>query len=173
MTIYRAALFAASVLVLLPSIAWSDEVGLLNTFNPGETARASEVNDNFEAVKTAVDDNDARIVILEDDLGTPGPQGQQGAQGVEGREGVPGPQGAQGGAGVQGVQGLEGLEGLTGPPGEQGPAGTDLSAEVAALEMQFADLQAQVTVFQTYLDSFCGDGVIEPGIETCDDGNRA
>jgi cysteine-rich repeat protein len=147
MTIYRAALFAASVLVLLPSIAWSDEVGLLIPFNPSETARASEVNDNFEAVKTAVDDNNARIVILEDDLGTPGPQGEQGAQG------------------------LDGLEGLTGPPGEQGPAGTDLAAEITELEVQLADLQAQVTFFQTYLDSLCGNGVVEPGIEGCDDGN--
>ena len=113
MTIYRAALFAASVLVLLPSIAWSDEVGLLNTFNPGETALASEVNDNFEAVKTAVDDNNARIVILEDDLGTPGPQGEQGEQGPQGTQGPPG----VGTAGTQGVQGDQGPQGIQGPPG--------------------------------------------------------
>ena len=94
MTIYRAALFAASVLVLLPSIAWSDEVGLLNTFNPGETARASEVNENFDAVKSAVDDNHARIVDLENAVGVPGPQGAEGPQGLEG------PQGEQGLPGV-------------------------------------------------------------------------
>lgn len=32
-----------------------------NTFQAGDTAKASEVNANFEAVKSAVDDNDERI----------------------------------------------------------------------------------------------------------------
>jgi cysteine-rich repeat protein len=43
-------------------------------------------------------------------------------------------------------------------------ATVDQSAEIAAL-------QAQVVSFQTYLASLCGNGEIEVGIETCDDGN--
>lgn len=41
-------------------------VGSLNTFSPGDVADANEVNANFDAIRTAVDDNDARI----DDLVT-------------------------------------------------------------------------------------------------------
>ena len=73
MTTHRAALFAASALFFLPSLAWSDTVGLLNTFNAGETARAAEVNDNFDAVKDAVDGNDGRVVDLENYVGVLGP----------------------------------------------------------------------------------------------------
>ena len=99
--IHRATLFAVTILVLLPSLAWSDTVGPLNTFNAGETARASEVNDNFDAVESAVDGNDTlitdhegRIVVLENDVGVPGPEGPQGVQGVQGAEGAEGPAGA-------------------------------------------------------------------------------
>ena len=60
-SIEKAALFAIVSVVLLPRLAWADTVGLLNTFNAGETARASEVNDNFDAVESAVDGNDALI----------------------------------------------------------------------------------------------------------------
>lgn len=42
------------------------EVSGLNTFSAGSPARASEVNANFDAVKTAVDDNHARLAALED-----------------------------------------------------------------------------------------------------------
>ena len=65
MTTHRAALFAASALFFLPSLASSDTVGLLNEFNAGETARAAEVNENFDAVESAVDDNDALIAANE------------------------------------------------------------------------------------------------------------
>ncbi|MBC2714107.1 MAG: hypothetical protein HGJ92_02245 [Desulfobacteraceae bacterium] len=40
---------------------WAGEVTGLTTFSSGTPAVASEVNDNFTAVKTAVDDNDAAI----------------------------------------------------------------------------------------------------------------
>ena len=93
MTTHRAALFAASALFFLPSLAWADTVGLLNEFNAGETARASEVNDNFDAVALAVDDNDARIVDLENDVGVPGPEGPEGPQGIQGLQSIQGPQG--------------------------------------------------------------------------------
>lgn len=87
---HKAAFFAVTVLILLPQRAWSDTVGILNTFYSGEKARASEVNDNFDAVVSAVDDNDARIVDLENDPGTPGPQGDQGPEGPQGEQGPPG-----------------------------------------------------------------------------------
>lgn len=44
----------------------ADEVVGLTTFTSGTPARAAEVNGNFQAVKTAVDDNDARIDALEE-----------------------------------------------------------------------------------------------------------
>ncbi len=46
-------------------VAWANTVTLPNTFTAGTTARAAEVNANFAAVKTAVDDNNARITVLE------------------------------------------------------------------------------------------------------------
>ena len=94
-SIHVAVWFATVGIVLLPRLAWSDTVGLLNEFNAGETARASEVNDNFDAVESAVDGNDAliaaleaRIVELENRAGIPGPQGPQGETGADGSAGV-------------------------------------------------------------------------------------
>src|SRR5258706_16338092 len=40
-------------------------VGPLTTFTSGTQAKASEVNGNFSAVKTAVDNNDSRLTALE------------------------------------------------------------------------------------------------------------
>src|SRR5881296_3886733 len=50
--------------------AWLGEgnagpVGPLTTFTAGTPAKASEVNGNFSAVKTAVDDNASRITTLQ------------------------------------------------------------------------------------------------------------
>lgn len=45
-------------------------VGELTTFTAGSAAKASEVNENFSAVKTAVDDNDARVAALEKAVAT-------------------------------------------------------------------------------------------------------
>ena len=44
---------------------YAGPVGPLTTFAAGTPAKASEVNGNFSAVSTAVDDNDARITLLE------------------------------------------------------------------------------------------------------------
>jgi hypothetical protein len=46
-------------------VAWAGSVTLPFNFTAGTTARASEVNANFAAVKTAVDDNNTRITALE------------------------------------------------------------------------------------------------------------
>ena len=56
----------AAALVLIPfSAAYAGDVSIPNTFQSGTTAVASEVNANFTAVKTAVDDNNSRIAQLE------------------------------------------------------------------------------------------------------------
>ena len=49
----------------LASIVWASDVTLPNTFQSGTPAVAAQVNDNFSAVKSAVDDNDGRIAALE------------------------------------------------------------------------------------------------------------
>ena len=46
----------APVLILLASVPVMAEVTIPNTFQAGQTARASEVNANFEALKTAVEE---------------------------------------------------------------------------------------------------------------------
>ncbi len=53
-------------LVLGPSAAFADTLAVPHTFTNGEVADANEVNANFDAVKTEVDDNDSRIDALLD-----------------------------------------------------------------------------------------------------------
>ena len=48
--------------------ATAAEVGALTSFSPGTTAKASEVNGNFSAIKTAVDANAADISVSIDDI---------------------------------------------------------------------------------------------------------
>jgi hypothetical protein len=62
------------LLVLLPSLAWGSSYTITNTFTGGTTAVASQVNANFTAAKTAIDDNDARLdAILATDTCTSAP----------------------------------------------------------------------------------------------------
>jgi hypothetical protein len=69
LTTRQTALMAAipSILILgvVAGLTLASEVTLPSTFTPGTVADANEVNQNFDAVKTAVDDNDARITELE------------------------------------------------------------------------------------------------------------
>ncbi len=51
----------AAACVLLPAWLVASQVGTLHSFAGGTTASASQVNDNFDAVKDAVDDNFGRI----------------------------------------------------------------------------------------------------------------
>jgi len=51
----------AATVVLGSSVAWAGSIGILNSFISGTPALASQVNANFTAIKTAVDDNNTRI----------------------------------------------------------------------------------------------------------------
>jgi hypothetical protein len=52
-------------IAVVGTVALASSLTLPFTFSAGTTARASEVNANFSAVKTAVDDNAARVTALE------------------------------------------------------------------------------------------------------------
>ena len=54
-------------LFLIPFIAFTDTVDTTDwtVFEPGSPAVASEVNNNFDALKSAVDDNDGQIGLIE------------------------------------------------------------------------------------------------------------
>ncbi len=62
---FRLATLASVIALALPVLALAGPVGDLHEFGSGEAIRASEFNDNFEAVADAIDDNDARIAALE------------------------------------------------------------------------------------------------------------
>lgn len=53
------------VLVAVPTAMLAGAVGSLNTFANGAVADAAQMNANFNAVRSAVDDNDARLDALE------------------------------------------------------------------------------------------------------------
>ncbi len=79
----------------------------------GQPARAAEVNDNFDALESAIDQNASDIQAIpagpQGDVGPPGPQGNQGdvgPQGIQGVQGSMGLPGSQGNAGLQGAYGL-------------------------------------------------------------------
>ena len=59
------AALAAGVLVSLSATLLASNVTLPYSFTAGTPARASEMNANFAAVKTAIDDNNARLTVLE------------------------------------------------------------------------------------------------------------
>lgn len=82
-----------------------------NTFQDGSVIEAEQFNENFDALKNAIDS------IQGGDQGPAGPQGEPGPEGPRG------PAGVQGEAGPIGPQGPAGTQGETGPAGSPGPAG--------------------------------------------------
>ena len=109
----------------------ADHASVPHTFQTGTPARASEVNANFEAVKTVVNANADSLDQTQADVNTlrgrvdaiqpaPGPQGPQGPQGQQGDTGP------QGRAGPQGPAGAQGPSGTPGPTGPQGPSSPTL-----------------------------------------------
>ncbi len=69
----------AAAFIVGGTTAMAGEVAGLEIFETGETALASEVNGNFTAVKTAVDDNNTKITTLEGVVGADNTQGLQAA----------------------------------------------------------------------------------------------
>lgn len=59
------ALGSGVLAALIAASAAASQVGDLTTFTAGTPARASEVNANFDALKNAVNDIDARITAVE------------------------------------------------------------------------------------------------------------
>ena len=129
---------AVAVLSLMPLIVEADEIQL-NTFQNGQVADADEVNENFQNLKTAIDDvvdnggiigpqgprgltGDVGAKGDKGDQGDVGPQGPQGPKGDTGSQGPKGDTGDQGPPGV-GTQGVQGPQGLKGDTGDQGPPG--------------------------------------------------
>ncbi|WP_197911923.1 hypothetical protein [Kineobactrum salinum] len=88
-----------SALILTSAVSWG-QTTVPNTFVNGQTADAGQVNANFSALATAIDDI------------SPGPAGPVGPVGPAGPAG---PAGAEGAAGVAGPAGPEGAEGPAGP----------------------------------------------------------
>ena len=82
-----------------------------HTFVSGQPARAAEVNENFDTLEAAVDQNAAAIQQI-----PAGPQGDSGPAGEVG------PQGLTGDTGLQGPIGPEGLQGPAGGPVDPNPA---------------------------------------------------
>jgi hypothetical protein len=64
------------LLAVVPVAVYAGEVTGLTTFVNGQVANADEVNANFAAVVTAVDDSDVRISTLENLLGASCPPSQ-------------------------------------------------------------------------------------------------
>jgi hypothetical protein len=66
--VLRSLLVALGLMVFAAGYGWASDVDIPNTFTSGTTAVAAEVNANFNAVKEAVDDNDARITTNTGDI---------------------------------------------------------------------------------------------------------
>ena len=61
-------------LIFTSSSAYATDVTIPNSFSSGTTTSAAEMNANFTAVKSAVDDNDSRITTLESSVSAPASQ---------------------------------------------------------------------------------------------------
>lgn len=57
---------AILVMIVAPASLGAAPVGSLTQFEDGTVAKAADVNNNFNVIKTAVDDNNTRIKALED-----------------------------------------------------------------------------------------------------------
>ncbi len=115
---------AVAVLSLMPLIVEADEIQL-NTFQNGQVADADEVNENFQNLKTAIDDvvDNGGIIGPQGPRGLTGDVGVKGDKGDQGDVGPQGPQGPRGLTGDVGVKGDKGDQGDVGPQGPQGPRG--------------------------------------------------
>ena len=132
------------VVALISSGVAIGQTEVPNTFTAGTPARAAEVNENFDALEAAVDQNAAAIQQI-----PAGPQGDPGPQGIQG---VQGPQGIQGDPGSQGLQGIQGPVGPEGPEGPAGAAGADLSNEVSIIQGEQAVQNDRIDAVEVSVD---------------------
>jgi len=114
-----------------------------NTFQSGQPALASEVNENFDTLAQAVQ-------VLESTGPVPGPAGPEG------------PQGPVGATGATGQIGLPGPAGPEGPQGPQGPAGQDAVIDPALVQTRVGGTCA--------VGSFVS-AIAEDGSVTCGNGS--
>jgi hypothetical protein len=56
----------AAAVLFLPVLAFASPVAIPNQFADGDPISAAEFNENFDALATAVNDNDTRVAALED-----------------------------------------------------------------------------------------------------------
>lgn len=144
------------VVALVFSAAAIGQTQVPNDFTAGTPARAAEVNENFDALETAVDQNATDIQNI-----PAGPQGDVGPQGPQGIQGDVGPQG------LQGIQGNVGPQGSVGPEGPQGPAGADLTNEVSILQGEQAVQNDRIDALENAggktLKLYDADGDLTPG----------
>lgn len=56
--------------VALPVIAIAGSVDIPHTFSAGDPVSARQINENFSALRTGINDNDARIGVVTADVGT-------------------------------------------------------------------------------------------------------
>lgn len=63
-------LLLITITLLFSAVGLAAELTIPNTFSAGQPALASEMNANFTAVETAVDDNAARVTTLEQQVTT-------------------------------------------------------------------------------------------------------
>lgn len=68
----RSLVIALTFVAFAASSAWAGTVTIPNRFEAGTTAKAADVNANFDAVKGAVDDNDTRITTNANDIANNG-----------------------------------------------------------------------------------------------------
>ena len=108
-----------TVILILASAAVRADTQVPHVFEDGEVISATEFNQNFDTLESAIDNIPA---------GATGPQG---------------PQGDTGPAGATGPQGPQGDTGATGATGPQGPSGAD------ALPVPFMPLWATITLAVT------------------------
>ena len=158
------ALLSFCVASTIPSSVAADPVGPLNTFLNDTPADAVEVNENFEGIKTAVDDNYDRAVVA-----------QQTADGAASGHTVD----TNTQLSEAQVDGFAGNNGYAFETDVQINAANiqtnadDIAINTTNIATNTTDavaLEATLAAIQAFL---CGDGVIVPGLETCDDGNSA
>ena len=152
------------VALVIPIVVTANPVGPLYDFVNGTPADAIEVNENFSELKTAVDDNYGRTIVAQQtaDDAVAGHTVNTDTQLTELQ--------------VDDFVGDNGYAFTTDVQANAANVQTNTTeiatntANIATNTSDTAALQATVAAIQAFL---CGDGVIIPSLESCDDGNSS